>query len=216
MAKKKPEEGPVIVPKGLADLRQRFLDAADAVHSAEEVLKEKKAALLGLEMGASEVLKDNDCPEGFTFPDGARIVPEQRIHVSVTKANEAAAHRWLIESGFGALVKTTASVEFGKDEYALAMTLAEFCATVLPGCDITIVPGAHDEAVRTAILGFMERALPGHVLVLETTVNANALRSFVAKRLKDGKTMPEAFGVFAPNVVTLREPKAKGEDKVDF
>lgn len=195
----------------MAQLRERIEAARDAAASAEEKAAASRAFLSSLITNdAVEVMRDLDL-DYFEFEDGATLTREQKMHVSMTQANEEEAFAWLKKNGHGALLKTVASVEFGKGEAHHAEVLQAFVDRLVPHHEIEVLYGNTPPQVVAAIETFVAETFPEHKLTVETKVHASTLRAFISKMMKLGKPLPACFGVYAPQVVTLALPKGEPE-----
>lgn len=110
--------------------------------------------------------------------DGSTIQLNSTFHCGISAARKEAAHRWLIERGFGGLIRTRVVADFGRGERDAAMTVA---ATI-------------SEAV-------------GRDATVEESVHPQTLRSFLRERLAAGDAIPtDLFGLqpFEEAVVSNR------------
>ncbi len=204
------------VPPILLRVREQLTAAADKVANAEEVLKTAKAEQLALEQSAgAEALRSVEL-ESYTYPDGAVLKAEQRVHVNITEENRMAAHQWLIDNGHGAMVRETVTIEMGKANHELVERLKEFCATMFPQYDIEIFGGSAPEPIKDAVAAFVAEAMPQLKVEVNTIVHASTLKSFITKMLARGEEPPPLFGVFAPKIVTVKLPRSKDNETADF
>ena len=95
------------------------------VEAADANLKAKKAAL--------RAVLEEDIPQFMTelgvteirLESGEKIKIADDVQASITEATEVEAYRWLEEKGFGGLIKTNVSIQFGRDQLEAAKALAD-------------------------------------------------------------------------------------------
>ncbi len=108
---------------------------ADKQVQIERHLAEAEEIIAGLKKDL-ETVRDKELPNAMaevglssmTLTNGRKITLSTEVYASIPKDNPAA-FQWLRSSGFGALIKNVISVEFGKDEDALATEAAETLAS---------------------------------------------------------------------------------------
>ena len=128
-------------------------------------------------------LEQEDIPElmrelgitSFKLQDGSSVDVTEDITCGISEDRRAAAHRWLIDNGFGGLIKTEVVVEFGRGEQQAATDL------------------------RNKIGEFTDRQ--PHV---SEKVHPQTLKSFLKEQLAAGSPVPfETFGLNAFNKVKI-------------
>lgn len=173
--------------------RQRAL--ARALVLNEELLKATKEAL--------RQVQENDLPmamaeagiTAFTLEDGTGIVIEDVLSASIPSAStiastrdraaaEAMARRrsdafaWLDEHGFGDLIKTEVSTQFGRGELEEAKEIADFLQS--QGLQAEVTQGVH----------------------------AGTLKAWVREQLAQGTNVPhELFGIYEATKAVIKESK---------
>lgn len=193
----------------MGELRSLIERTRDELATATENQKRAAANLANVENNiAIETMRTLGLTS-YEFADGATIKREQKVYASITEANEAAAFDWLRKNGHGALLKTRASIEFGRNEAHLAEVLQAFCARMVPQYEIDVTFGSTPSDLIEAIRAFVQETFPKHELAVETVVHGSTLRSFVKKQLSSGHSLPECFNVFAPQVASLEIPKSE-------
>lgn len=155
-----------------------------------ELLKEQKAAVDQLKQKLKEAEADyrrierEDLPQlmaeigvnEITLDSGARVTIAEDVDTRISDANRAAAHRWLIDNGFGGLIKTAVAVTFGR--------------------------GEHDAAV--AVRDSLAREYPD--VSLEERVHHSTLKAFVREQLAEGRGVPmDLFGVYPYSKAIIKE-----------
>jgi hypothetical protein len=63
--------------------------------------------------------------KSVTLDDGSMIDLVDEVDCGITEAKRPEAHKWLIENGFGGLIKTEVVVAFGRGEHEAALKCAE-------------------------------------------------------------------------------------------
>jgi hypothetical protein len=132
----------------------------------ERLLKIQREDLPGLmlELGLSE----------FVLKTGERIVVKDDVAVNIPAERQVEAMRWLSDHGFGGLIKTVVSVEFGRGEIESAEELAR---------------------------RLQEEELPAQAV---ETVHTATLKAFVKEQLEKGESVPfDLFGVFPYSVASF-------------
>lgn len=113
----------------IAELANKQLDLERRVGELEEMLKAEKERL--------RVVQEHDLPDALAeagisemkLADGSRVKAEPFVTAHISKAKADEAHTWLIDNGFGELIKREVVAKFGrgddKFEKAKAALLAE-------------------------------------------------------------------------------------------
>lgn len=114
-----------------------------------------------------------------TLEDGSVVEIKQDVQCGISEDRREAAHAWLIENGFGGLIKTEVVVAFGRGEKDAA---DEFSAEVVQ--------------------------LTGHHPTVKETVHAATLKSFVKEQLEAGVAIPfDTFAIHPFNKANLKPAK---------
>ena len=115
----------------------------------------------------------------ITLEDGSKVLLTEEVQCSITVANREAAHDWLRENGYGGLIKTDLTLEFGK--------------------------GEEEEARK--LLGSIQKLTNRPVEVGEG-VHHSTLKSFVKERREAGAQLPaDLFSIHPFAKATLKAPK---------
>ena len=130
-----------------------------AVAAMENELKDAKAALLKTQTEDLPDLMEEIGMLAVTLQDGSSVKVVEDLTCGITVANRDAAHAWLIENGFGGLIKTQVITEFGR--------------------------GQLDEAINYAQEA--SRLHPENPAALKDAVHPATLKSFVKEQLESGK-----------------------------
>jgi hypothetical protein len=162
--------------------QQRFVETLDAqLRDAKEALRRTETEDLPelmSELGLTQI----------KLADGSKVEVRQDLHCGISEARRAEAHRWLEARGFGGLIKTALSVDFGREERQAAI-----------------------DAART-VAGALHRDVS-----IEDAVHPATLKAFLKEQLAlgpDGSNPPaDLFGIQPYNKAKLTAPKAKAPRK---
>lgn len=100
----------------LAELVQRQYDAEQAVEKANEKLQEANDALRQVSEQDIPNLMDEIGVTSFTTSSGITVAVDEKMRMSIPKANKNAAIQWFEENGAAALIKRRFIISFGKSE----------------------------------------------------------------------------------------------------
>jgi hypothetical protein len=154
--------------KTVAVLAQKQLTKEQEIADLEAKLKEKKDELrqvMEVDLPTAMVQIGMD---SFTLESGEFISVERGHAASISKKNEAEAHKWLRDNGFGDLIKNTVTGVFGKE---------------------------HDKKAEEAV-ALLDKA--GAVKVTRKEgVHTGTLKAFVKEQLEKGANLPfKLLGIF--------------------
>lgn len=102
-------------------LRSQQADLA----AAEQAVKEAKAAMLTTERETLPLLMTELGLTEIKLKDGAVVSVKEDVDVKIPEARRSEAMDWLVKNGFGGIVKTEVSKQFGAGEMNEAVTLYE-------------------------------------------------------------------------------------------
>jgi hypothetical protein len=107
-----------------------LLNAQDNVEKMEGFLKEAKERVRLLQEESIPAAMQELELKKFTLQSGEEVTVKKDVYASISAANKDAAFAWLNENGFGGMIKTDISVQFGRDsagevEATLAMLKGE-------------------------------------------------------------------------------------------
>lgn len=136
---------------------------------AEKALAELKAVVLRLEREDLPMLMAEVGLRELTLTSGKKITLKEDVDAKITEANKPNAFAWLLEHGYGGIIKTLVSVQFGK--------------------------GEHDEAAK--IQNALQAKYKDRTVVLDENVHPMTLKAFVKERMGAGEAVPiDLFGVY--------------------
>lgn len=100
----------------IAELANKQLDLERELNALEDQLKAKKEQL--------RVVQEHDLPDALAeagvseirLADGSRVKAEPFVTAHITKAKAEEAHAWLIDHGFGDIIKREVTAKFGKSD----------------------------------------------------------------------------------------------------
>jgi hypothetical protein len=158
-----------------------------AIAQREEEQRLAKQALRRVEEeDLPELMRELTLTE-IRLEDGSAVKVSDEVNCSITVERKPAAHAWLVENGFGGLIKTELTLSYGRDQQEQA----------------------HKDALR------IQKSLKIPVEVSEV-VHPQTLKSFIKERLEAGEAPPtDLFGIhpFVKAKVTLpaapKAPKVK-------
>lgn len=171
--------------KGISAIALKLQTALEWVGKVEQKLKEGKKRL--------ETLQRVDLPEAmrtvnlktFELEDGTSVEIKDKVFCTITTENEEAAFKWLIDNGFGDLIKNRVTLNFGRQEMEKVEALLKLLDE----------NGYGDYEVRSS-------------------VHANTLSAFVRERISTGmreKTPLELFSAYEFKEATLKASGKKGK-----
>lgn len=138
------------------------------VAALEEALKETKAALQRTQTEDLPALMEEIGMLSVTLKDGSKVDVVEDIQCGIKVADRDAAHKWLIDNGFGGLIKTQVITEFGR--------------------------GQLEDAINYAAEA--NAKFPANPAGVKDTVHPATLKSFLKEQLEKGAALPmELFGV---------------------
>jgi hypothetical protein len=154
-------------------LEQKVVDAEAKVKEAKEALDVIAVKELPTAMEEAEI-------ETITLDDGSSISVKPSYQASISKANEAAAFKWLKEHKLDGLIKHEVKIPFAK--------------------------GEEKEAKR--FLQWAQKNLKNQAFTDKKAVHAGTLKAFVREQIENGENLPmELFGVFKVIRAVIKEPK---------
>jgi len=134
-------------------------------------------------------IQEDDLPElmrelglkEVALEDGSKVAVVDEVSCAITVERRPAAHAWLTSHGFGGLIKSAITIEFGRDEFEKAKT---YVAEI--------------------------EQLTEHRAELDEAVHPATLKAFLKEQLEAGTPLPtELFGMRAYSKAKLTMPKAK-------
>ena len=155
-------------------MAELLVQLRDNVDTLEKQLAVAKADVRRVEQEDLPQLMAELGLETFRLKSGELIEVKQEVNCSITEEKRAAAHAWLVERGFGGLIKTEVVVGFGRGEHDAAEELVQD------------IEGK------------------GLAPQLQERVHPSTLKSFVKEQLAAGTPVPfDLFGVFPYNKVQI-------------
>lgn len=100
----------------IAELANKQLELERGVTALELELKAKKEELRSVqEHDLPDALAEAGVSE-IRLADGSRVKAEPFVTAHITKAKADEAHSWLVDHGFGDIIKREVTAKFGKDD----------------------------------------------------------------------------------------------------
>lgn len=150
------------------------------IEATERQLKDDKEAMRQIEREDLPLLMAEIGLSEIKLEDGTVVAVKEEVDSGISEANRAAAHQWLIDNGYGGLIKTEVAVQFDRG----AVEEATACAAAL-------------------------QAQYGAATV-KAVVHPQTLKSFVKEQLAAGVAIPfDLFGIFPYSVAKIQTKKGK-------
>lgn len=164
--------------KEVAELAASIRAQELKVLELENQLKEEKNLYKKLsEVELPELMETLGLSE-FSLTDGSKVTIKESIQASITKANEKLAFEWLIQNGFGDLIKNEIKTVFGKGQEELAEAAANKLQEI--GVEVN----------------------------RKKSVHPSTLKAFVKEELTNGRDVPsDLFSVFIGKKSIIKEKK---------
>jgi hypothetical protein len=103
---------------------------------------------------------------GVTLDDGRKVEVKPEIFVDIKEENRAVAHQWMESEGYGDLIRTVISCNFGRGERSHAQAVADLLSAA------------------------------GYQAESKDTVHYQTLRAWAKDLLMQGILLPDFFGAF--------------------
>lgn len=164
----------------IAILAQALIEAEQQVEFAEMRLRGAKEKVRQLKEETIPCAMQELGLEKFTLTTGENVTIKNDVYASIPADQKPTAYAWLLNNGFGGLIKTEVTVSFGRGEKETAEKLAH------------------------------ELANKGLTTVISDDVHAQTLKAFLREQLANGSSIPlELFGARAVSVATVKAPTKK-------
>lgn len=109
----------------LAQLSEKQAEYEQAITNLEAQIKQQKEELQRLKTGTIPDFMDEIGMQSFTLKDGRQISVEPFYQGSIKEAKKAEAHQWLIDNGYGDIIKATVTVTLPREEFEYAQELCD-------------------------------------------------------------------------------------------
>lgn len=154
--------------RAVVRMAELMVEQAREVERLTRELSEAKAALRRTETeDLPEMMRELGL-SSVKLADGSTIEVSEDVECYISEERRAAAHAWLLEQGFGGLIKTQVITAFDRGEVEQALAYAQQAT----------------------------QAWPEHPAELKDTVHPSTLKAFVKEQLAAGNTIPfDLFGV---------------------
>lgn len=220
MAKKKKTTEPRLIPASPV-LEQRLTEMfalEDEIATLEEQLKDKKGLLKTIteneiaELAEPEMFEKGVIVTVGQSPDkdlrGFRF--ERAHYCGIKKDDKNAAHAWIEEKGFGAMLQRVVSVSLPKDSREIALKVQNLLRQMAPHMEIRVVVDRGSERLPDLVAYVLAEVGLGEMKIEEETVLPGpTLSSFVAKQLEAGAELPAFLNVYSPVTATPVEIPAE-------
>lgn len=165
--------------KSLAAMAKRLAAVKKNIADLEEKLAKERKAESDIELdGIPELMKELEMKD-FTLKDGTKIEVVDDLKCGITEDNRYEAHKWLVDGGFGGIIKTIVAQQYGAGEHAKATEDAEKISK-----------------------------LTGRAAQVIENVHASTLKAFLKEQRAKGTKIPEKlFGLFPFSKAKVTPPK---------
>jgi len=155
----------------LVEQRAKLVEAEKAAATIKATvlqLEREDLPALMAEIGVSEIRLTN----------GKKIAVQEDCDAAISEKNKPAAFRWLLDNGFGGIIKVLVAVQFGK--------------------------GEHDQAQKVAAA--LQKKYRNNQVALEENVHPATLKAFVKERMTAGEPVPvDLFGVYVYSKAVIKD-----------
>lgn len=162
--------------KRIVSMAEMLVEQKEEVDRLDAQLKEAKKRMLVTER---EDLPDLMAEAGLTeikLEDGSRVTIKEEVDTKITDATRGAALKWLLDNGFGGLIKTNISLAFGRGDHDQASKVRDRLAAEYDGVE------------------------------LKEEVHHSTLKAFVKERMAAGDKIPmDLFNVFPYNKAIIKQ-----------
>lgn len=163
--------------KHLADLAALQLELEAEVANLEASLQEAKQRLAAIQEGQLPQLMEDAGVSTYILADGQKVSVDKKLHPTVK--DKDAMWAWMRAKGYGALIKNSISIAFGKGEDAEAIKALDALASLFPKNPVKQEQGVHP----------------------------STLKAWVNEMLQEGKALPDCLDIFERRVATIKAPK---------
>lgn len=167
--------------KRISELSQTLVAVQVKEALAEEELKRLQAERKRIETEDLPELMREYSLKSIELEDGSKVEVKEDVQCGITAANKEAAHQWLKDKGFGGLIKTDVTVEFGRDEQEAAERVADNI-----------------------------RKITNHPVIMDESIHWQTLKAFINEQREKGVDVPaDLFSIFPFSKAKLTPPKKK-------
>ena len=162
--------------KELTVLVQDLIAVDGEVKDVEQQLKDAKERARTLREVTIPNVMDELSLQDVTLTTGQKLTITQEVYASIPKANRPKAFKWLVDNGFGGLIKTIVKTIYGKGERKDAVNLAA---------------------------SLQKKGLDA---VFEESIHAQTLKAFLKEQIEAGAKCPlDLFGARPVSVAKIKE-----------
>lgn len=160
-------------------LARRQHELEDEVEELNNKLKAKKQELRQVqEVDLPEAMQEAGLSKA-SLDDGRVITVEEGVNAHISKDRQEQAHQWLIDNGYGDLIKNIGQVNFGRDE-----------------------------ETRQKFVAALEQIGLDDVAEFVSKVEPQTLKAWARERVRSGEVPPEdLFGIFQYRRAKVETPR---------
>lgn len=169
--------------KRLSAMAEALQAAKNRVAIIQAQLAKAEAEVTGIESGEMPLLMQELKMKNFELEDGTTVELTEDLKCGITEANKPAAFEWVRKNGWGGIIKTHLTQEFGKGEEKAA------------------------KAAAAALTKLTKRKV-----ALKSNIHHSTLKAFIKERLAAGTNISfDLFGIFlSKKVVMTRKDNDNG------
>jgi len=162
----------------VAHLARALLDAEQAEAQAEQALAKAQAHTTKLREETIPGVMQEMGLKSIALSTGQTVSLKDEVYASIPKDNKPDAFKWLDANGFGSLIKTEVSIEWGRGDMKKALTFYKRVRKTLPQAN------------------------------MDMTVHAQTLKAFIREQLAKAASVPlDLFGARSVLVAKITEKK---------
>lgn len=146
--------------------------------AAEKTVSDIKATVIKLEREDLPTLMAEIGVNEIKLTSGKKITIKEDCDAKISDTNKPAAFKWLLEHGFGGIIKVLVAVQFGK--------------------------GEHEQAQKVAT--DLQKKYRDRQVQLDENVHPSTLKAFVKERMTAGEPVPvDLFGVYVYSKAVIKD-----------
>lgn len=159
----------------IVSLAEELVAQQKEVDEINEKLKSAKAHALRLEREDLPTLMAEVGLSEITLTDGSKVQIKEDLDAKITDKTRNDALRWLLDNGFGGLIKTNVSLAFGRGDHDTAAEVRDRLAQEYDGVE------------------------------LKEDVHHSTLKAFIRERMAAGDSIPmDLFNVYPYNKAIIK------------
>lgn len=142
--------------KRIKELAEQLVVAARDLEAKEKAAKDAKTEYLRLEREDLPDLMSEIGLSEIVLDDGTKISVKEDCSAAITAKNKTTAHAWLVDNGFGGLIRTQLISEFGTGEHDDAIEIRDILASEYH-IDAALTEKVHPATLKSFVKEQMEK-----------------------------------------------------------